>query len=71
MHPEGPRAPSLRRLWVKRPLLTNGSAASVEAVLRDVRLQTDAVHGGQRADGQAQPLAPEQQRALAAFLDLL
>lgn len=67
VHPEGPRAPSLRRLWVKRPLLTNGSADSVDAVLRDVRLQTAAVHGGEEGE----PLAPEQQRALAAFLDLL
>lgn len=67
VHPEGPRVPSLRRLWVKRPLLTNGSADSVQALLHDVRLQTTAVHGG----GEGQPLDPAQQRALGAFLDLL
>jgi hypothetical protein len=67
VHADGPRVPSLRRLHVKRPLLTNGSAATVDAVLDGVRLDAPEVHGG----GIGRPLDAEQQRALAAFLELL
>ena len=68
VHPDGPRAPSLRRLWVKRPLLTNGSAGTVQDVLAAVRLGVDEVHGG-GADGR--PLTEDERRALGEFLDLL
>jgi hypothetical protein len=67
VHPDGPRTPSLRRLWVKRPLLTNGSAATVEDVLASVRLGVDAVHGA----GAGTELDATSREALAAFLDLL
>jgi hypothetical protein len=67
VHADGPRVPSLRRLWVKRPYLTQGGAPDVLAVLADVRLDVDAVHGG----GEGTPLSEDDQEALAAFLDLL
>jgi hypothetical protein len=68
VHPDGPRVPSLRRLWVKRPLLTNGAAADVDAVLADVRLDTAAVHGGGTI---GRTLTDSERRALGDFLDLL
>jgi len=67
VHAEGARVPSLRRLYVKRPLLTNGSAATVELVLDAVRLDVPELHGG----GAGRPLAVAEKRALAAFLELL
>jgi hypothetical protein len=67
VHTEGARVPSLRRLHVKRPLFTNGSAATVGAVLDAVRLDTAEVHGG----GSGRPLGPAELEALAAFLELL
>jgi len=67
VHEEGPRVPSLRRLWVKRPYLTQGTADSVAAVLETVRLKVDTVHGGQ--EGTA--LSEDERDALAAFVDLL
>ncbi len=67
VHEDGARVPSLRRLWVKRPLLTNGSAATVEQVLDAFRPGTSAVHGG----GPGTPLPPDEREALAAFVDLL
>ena len=67
VHPEGPRVPSLRRLWVKRPLLTNGRARSVLQLLADVRLGSPQIHAG----GEGRALTLVEQEALAAFLDLL
>lgn len=67
VHAEGARVPSLRRLHVKRPLLTNGSAATPEAVLDAVRLDVPEVHGG----GPGRPLDAAEKQALAAFLELL
>jgi hypothetical protein len=67
VHAEGPRVPSLRRLYVKRPLLTNGSAATVEAVLDAVRLDAPEVHGG----GSGRALDAAEKEALAGFLALL
>lgn len=67
VHPEGARVPSLRRLHVKRPLFTNGSAATPEAVLDAVRLDVPEVHGG----GPGRPLDAAEKQALAAFLELL
>lgn len=67
VHAEGARVPSLRRLHGKRPLLTNGSAATPEAVLDAVRLDAPEVHGG----GAGRPLDTAEKRALAAFLALL
>ena len=67
VHDDGARVPSLRRLWVKRPYLTQGSAADISAVLQAVRLETDAVHAGDSGS----PLTSEDRLALSAFLDLL
>ncbi len=67
VHADGPRAPSLRRSYAKRPLLTNGSAATLDAVLDAVRLDSSEVHGG----GAGRPLDADQHEALAAFLELL
>lgn len=67
VHEDGARVPSLRRLWVKRPYLTQGGAQDLEAVLAGVRVGVDAVHGG----GRGEPLAADDRDALAAFLDLL
>ncbi len=67
VHAQGARVPSLRRLWVKRPLMTNGSAATVEQVLQGVRPGQAAVHGG----GDGPGLSPDERAALAAFLDLM
>lgn len=67
VHSEGARVPSLRRLYVKRPLLTNGSAPTLEAVLEAVRLEVPEVHGG----GSGIPLEADERHALTAFLELL
>jgi mono/diheme cytochrome c family protein len=67
VHAEGARVPSLRRLHVKRPLLTNGSATTPDAVLDAVRLAVPEVHGG----GSGVPLEAAEKQALAAFLELL
>lgn len=67
VHEEGARVPSLRRLWVKRPYLTQGGAPDVNAVLDGIRLGVDAVHGGEGGDA----LSSDDREALAAFLDVL
>lgn len=67
VHEDGARVPSLRRLWVKRPYLTQGGAPDLEAVLAGVRVGVDAVHGGE----QGEPLSADDRDALAGFLDLL
>ncbi len=67
VHEDGPRVPSLRRLWVKRPYLTQGSAPDIEAVLAATRPDVDAVHGG----GEGTALTEDDQQALVAFLELL
>ena len=67
VHDEGARVPSLRRLWVKRPYFTNGSAPDLAAVLARVGLGPPLRHD---APGNT-PLSPQDQEALRAFLDLL
>ncbi|MBL8943112.1 MAG: hypothetical protein JNK45_08205, partial [Myxococcales bacterium] len=68
VHPEGARVTSLRRLAIKRPYFTNGSARTLEEVLAGVRLRPDFAHaGGDAAAG----LDAEARRALLAFLVLL
>jgi len=67
VHEDGARVPSLRRLWVKRPYLTQGGASDVRAVLAGVRVGVDGVHGGGGGDS----LCADDRDALTAFLDLL
>jgi hypothetical protein len=68
VHPEGARVTSLRRLWLKRPYFTNGSARTLDDVLSRVRLRPDFAHaGGDAGSG----LDADARRALHAFLVLL
>jgi hypothetical protein len=70
VHSQGARAPSLRRLYKKRPYFTNGSAASVREVLDRARVDgASFLHD--HAPESATPLDPAEREALAAFLDLL
>jgi hypothetical protein len=70
VHPDGARTPSLRRLWVKRPYFTNGSANDLMAVLERVLIGKSFAHAGIRGEGQDH-LAPDERRALVAFMQLL
>jgi hypothetical protein len=65
----GCRTPSLRRLYKKRPYLTNGSAETLAAVLDHVRIGSDGtfLHDGNAGT----PLDDDTKKALLAFLDLL
>jgi hypothetical protein len=67
----GTRVPSLRRLYEKRPYLTNGSARSLADVLALARFSETAFsHGGNAPDG-ARALDDGERAALFAFLRLL
>ena len=67
----GTRVPSLRRLYLKRPYLTNGSAATLAELLALARVSNEGfLHGGPAPAG-ASPLAVEERNALLAFLRLL
>jgi hypothetical protein len=77
VHPEGARVTSLRRLALKRPYFTNGSAPDLDAVLAMVELAPAFAHGGARVDADDREaaahtrLTAEQRAALRAFLELL
>lgn len=75
VHPEGARVTSLRRLWIKRPYFTNGSAATLADVLARVRLRPSFSHAGGTAPGDRDDprasLTADERAALAAFLALL
>ena len=72
VHPEGARVTSLRRLWLKRPYFTNGSARTLDDVLSRVRLRPDFAHDFRDGGGEAgSGLDAEARRALHAFLLLL
>lgn len=75
VHPEGARVTSLRRLWLKRPYFTNGSARTLDDVLSRVRLRPDFAHhfpdGADGAGEAGSGLDAEARRALHAFLSLL
>ena len=75
VHREGARVTSLRRLALKRPYFTNGSAADLDAVLAAVVLAPAFAHGpvGDQSPGaeRASALDEEQRAALRAFLELL
>jgi mono/diheme cytochrome c family protein len=68
VHAEGARVPSLRRLWVKRPYFTNGTAGDLDAVLVGCDLGPPFSHV---PGASAQLLTVADQQALRAFLDLL
>jgi hypothetical protein len=70
--PEGTRVPSLRRLYLKRPYFTNGSARSLADVLERARVGARFFHAeaaGHPSDSRT--LARDEQSALLAFLRLL
>jgi hypothetical protein len=68
---EGTRIPSLRRLFLKRPYFTNGSAATLRDVLsmaRPGRGRAPFLHVGKATD---ERLTPSERAALESFLVLL
>jgi hypothetical protein len=70
---EGTRIPSLRRLYLKRPYFTNGSARSLAEVLERARYSSSSffhTEPSPPAPGLT-PIAPDAQRALLDFLKLL
>lgn len=70
VHEDGARASSLRRVWLKSPLFTNGSARTLEDALDRARQDdTTFMHSSNRES--ARGLADEDKRALMAFLRLL
>jgi hypothetical protein len=66
----GTRVPSLRRLYEKRPYLTNGSATSLAALLELVRFSPTAFFHGAAPSGLT-ALDPAERAALLTFLRLL
>ncbi|MCA9650028.1 MAG: hypothetical protein KC501_08975 [Myxococcales bacterium] len=66
VHEQGARVPSLRRLHGKRPYLTNGSAATLDEVLRRFT-PDDGMHDG----GAGQPLGEDEREMLRAFVERL
>jgi hypothetical protein len=71
--PEGTRVPSLRRLYLKRPYFTNGSARSLADVLERARLEPRAFFHAAPIEPAAtsRALSPDEQEPLLAFLRLL
>ena len=68
--PNGTQTPSLRRLYLKRPYLTNGSARTLDELLAEVRLgDSDFSHGGR--SGARKMLDPDERRVLLSFLEVL
>jgi hypothetical protein len=72
VHELGTRVPSLRRLYVKWPHFTNGSADTLLNVLSRARFaETRFFHDHAPADATLRALTPEQVSDMVAFLDLL
>jgi hypothetical protein len=73
VHELGARVPSLRRLHLDGPYFTNGAADSVSAVLAGVRIRSEPERRVDHdlAGSPGEPLAPDEQGALLAFLELL
>jgi len=70
----GTRVPSLRRLYLKRPYLTNGSALDLEALLSVMRFTpygTRHASSARDVDARADRLDPGERSALLSFLRLL
>jgi hypothetical protein len=70
--PDGTRVPSLRRLYLKRPYFTNGSARTLADVLERARSGRRFFHAEPPAPpADARALPPDERTALLAFLRLL
>ena len=70
VHPEGARAPALRRLYKKWPYFTNGSARSLAELLDRFATGPGAAYHD-AAPANAARLTADDKAALLAFLDLL
>jgi hypothetical protein len=69
---QGTRVPSLRRLYLKRPYLTNGSARTLESLLAEARVSATAFeHQSLAKSTELVPLAADERADLLAFLRLL
>jgi len=69
---EGTRVPSLRRLYLKRPYLTNGSAPTLEALLENARASaSEFVHAPVADRPDLAPLPPAERADLLEFIPLL
>ncbi len=70
--PKGTRIPSLRRMYLKRPYLTRGSARTLDELLASVRFSdTELLHAGGEARPELRALASNERADLLAFLELL
>ncbi len=71
MHERGARVPSLRRLYEKGPYFTNGSAPTIEDVVRSARFRKAGFvhHATEQVGGEA--LEEAEIAAVVAFIDLL
>jgi hypothetical protein len=70
--PKGTRIPSLRRLYVKRPYLTRGSARTLSDVLAQARFsEREFFHAAGENRGDLRALSSEERAQLLAFLTLL
>ncbi|HEV8550278.1 MAG TPA: hypothetical protein VGQ57_14640 [Polyangiaceae bacterium] len=68
----GTRIPSLRRLYLKRPYLTNGSAKTLDALLETVRFSASSwFHEAPSDATDLSRLSSEERADLLAFLKLL
>lgn len=71
VHERGARVPSLRRLYKKRPYLTNGSAKNLRSVLEWVGIADGGEFFHDKAPEGAKRLEAKEMDALEAFLALL
>ncbi|HEY3499867.1 MAG TPA: hypothetical protein VGK73_34490, partial [Polyangiaceae bacterium] len=67
----GTRVSSLRRLYLKRPYLTNGSAATLAELVGLARVSDGGFWHGGPAPSEARGFEPGERDALVAFLGLL
>jgi hypothetical protein len=70
--PKGTRIPSLRRLYLKRPYLTRGTATTLDDLLAAVRFsETELLHAGGEQRPELRALSADERSDLVAFLRLL
>jgi hypothetical protein len=71
VHAKGARIPSLRRLYKKRPYLTNGTAFQIRDVLERIGFTERGLFFHDQAPASMKRLEPREIDALQAFLSLL
>ena len=67
----GTRIPSLRRLYTKRPYLTNGAAPTLVSLLEQVRFSASGFSHAAQGDPAGVPLDANERASLLEFLRLL